>query len=386
MKFNHRQSIQKELTPKRVLIIYGPRRVGKTTMLMSYLDGIKIKEPLAKAFYATGDDMALRDLFATEDRSRLLDFSRSYDILAIDEAQNVPKLGIGIKMIIDAFPEKRIILTGSSSFDLSREIVEPLTGRHFTMTLLPVAQSEIEGSNFEKKQKLADFLIYGAYPEVVLEADADKKQKILNELVSSYLFKDILALDRIRSPKLLLNIVRSLAFQVGGEVSLNEISRTVGADIKTVGRYIDLLEKMFIIFKIGGFRRNLRTEISKKAKYYFYDNGIRNAAIAQFNGLETRNDIGALWENFVAVELLKQNGIFGLNENLYFWRTHAGKEIDLIRESARGLMAIECKWSDRDTIAPSEWTSAYPNASFSFVNKENYLETFARWSTGVGTK
>ena len=380
MKFNRLQSIQKELTPKRVLIIYGPRRVGKTTMLMSYLDETKIKEPSTKAFYATGDDIALRDLFATEDRSRLLDFSRSYDILAIDEAQNVPKLGIGVKMIIDAFPEKRIILTGSSSFDLSREIGEPLTGRHFTMTLLPVAQSEMEGSDFEKKQKLAEFLIYGTYPEVVLEADAGKKQKILNELVSSYLFKDILALDRIRSPKLLLNIVRSLAFQIGGEVSLNEIARTVGADVKTVGRYIDLLEKMFVIFRVGGFRRNLRTEISKKAKYYFYDNGIRNAAIAQFNGLETRNDLGALWENFVAAELLKQNGIFGLNENLYFWRTHAGKEIDIIRQSSRGLAAVECKWSERQAAAPSEWTSAYPASSFSFINKENYLETFLRRS------
>jgi predicted AAA+ superfamily ATPase len=376
MKFNRLQSIQKELTPKRVLIIYGPRRVGKTTMLMSYLDETKIKEPSARSFYATGDDMAVRDLFAAEDRSRLLDFSRPYDILTIDEAQNVPKLGIGIKMIIDAFPEKRIILTGSSSFDLSREIGEPLTGRHFTMTLLPVAQSEMEGSDFEKKQKLAEFLIYGTYPEVVLETDADKKQKILNELVSSYLFKDILALNRIRSPKLLLNIVRSLAFQIGGEVSFNEIARTVGVDVKTVGRYIDLLEKMFVIFRVGGFRRNLRTEISKKAKYYFYDNGIRNAAIAQFNGLETRNDIGALWENFIAAEFLKQNGIFGLNENLYFWRTHAGKEIDMVRESARGLAAIECKWSDRTSAAPSEWTSAYPASTFLCVNKENYLEIF----------
>jgi hypothetical protein len=220
----------------------------------------------------------------------------------------------------------------------------------------------------------------------VLETDANKKQKILNELVSSYLFKDILAFDRIRSPKLLLNIVRSLAFQVGGEVSLNEISRTVGADVKTVGRYVDLLEKMFIIFRVGGFRRNLRTEISKKAKYYFFDNGIRNAVIAQFNGLETRNDIGALWENFVAVEVLKQNGILGLNENLYFWRTHAGKEIDLIRESARGLMAIECKWSNRDIVAPDEWTAAYPNSTFASINKENYLETFERWSIELKKK
>jgi predicted AAA+ superfamily ATPase len=315
----------------------------------------------------------------------LLDFSRPYDILAIDEAQNIPKLGIGVKMIIDAFPEKRIILTGSSSFDLSREIGEPLTGRHFTMTLLPVAQSEIEGSDFEKKQKSADFLLYGTYPEVVLESDAGKKQKILNELVSSYLFKDILTLDRIRSPKLLLNIVRALAFQIGGEVSLNEIARTVGADVKTVGRYVDLLEKMFVIFRVGGYRRNLRTEISKKAKYYFYDNGVRNAAISQFNGLETRNDIGALWENFVAAELLKQNGIFNLNENMYFWRTHAGKEIDIIRESAAGLSAVECKWSDRVTLAPSEWVAAYPGSTFLCVNKENYLDFFLRWPKSQGT-
>jgi hypothetical protein len=374
MKFKRRQSIQAELSPKRALIIYGPRRVGKTTMLNSYLDEAAADEPSLRRYYATGDDMALRELFQSERQTPILDFARPFDVIAVDEAQNVPKIGLGAKMIVDAFPEKRLILTGSSSFDLSREVGEPLTGRHFTMTLLPLAQMEMQASRFELKQALPDFLVYGSYPEILLEEDKVKKQKILNELVSSYLFKDVLALDRIKSSKVLLDIVRCLAFQVGSEVSLNEIGRTVGADAKTVGRYIDLLEKMFILVRVGGFRRNLRNEIAKKAKYYFLDNGVRNAVIAQFNGLETRNDVGALWENFVVTEMMKRGAILGSSERYYFWRTHEGREIDFVRETGSGLAATECKWSPQEVAPPSEWAAAYPDASFSVVHRDNYLD------------
>jgi hypothetical protein len=242
------------------------------------------------------------------------------------------------------------------------------------MTLLPLAQMEMQASRFELKQALPDFLVYGSYPEILLEEDKMKKQKILNELVSSYLFKDVLALDRIRSPKVLLDIVRCLAFQVGSEVSLNEVGRTVGADAKTVGRYVDLLEKMFILVRVGGFRRNLRNEIAKKAKYYFLDNGVRNAVIAQFNGLETRNDVGALWENFVVTEMMKRGAILGSSERYYFWRTHEGREIDFVRETGSGLAATECKWSPQEVAPPPEWVAAYPDASFSVIHRDNYLD------------
>ncbi len=376
MDFVRKQSIERSLAPKRALIIYGPRRVGKTTLLKSYLDHKRAQPSAPRIFYSTGDDFTLRELFRSEKLKDILDFAREYDLIAIDEAQVIPSIGIGTKMMIDAFPEKIIILTGSSSFNLSEHIGEPLTGRHFTLTLLPLAQGEMRASPFELKNNLSDFLIYGSYPEVLLEADKTKKIRILTELVSSYLFKDILALDKIKSPDLLLDITRCLAFQMGSEVSLNEIARTVKTDVKTVGRYVDVLEKMFIIRKVRGFSRNLRNEISKKAKYYFFDNGVRNAIIGQFNELSLRNDKGALWENFVFMEFLKQSTITGSVDSYYFWRTHTGKEIDIVKESSGSITAIECKWGDRRGSVPALWKETYPNAFFTTITPENYLGHF----------
>lgn len=370
MKFNRKQNIESELEPKRVLVVYGPRRIGKTTMLEAYL-----KKQSGKAvFFANGDDAQLRETFKSEYRKKILDFARPFEIIAIDEAQQVPSIGLGVKMMIDAFPEKNIILTGSSSLSLSNKIGEPLTGRHFTLTLLPISQLEILTSRFELNNFLEDFLLYGSYPEVLQEPDVGRKIKILNELVSSYLFKDVLMLNVIRSPDLLKDILQCLAFQVGSEVSFNEIAVTVKTDVKTVQRYIDLLEKMFIIKKIRGFSRNLRNEISKKAKYYFLDNGVRNAVISQFNGLSLRNDIGALWENFVFMELLKKSNLENKNDQYYFWRTHTGQEIDIIKESNGVLQAIECKWHGNQIRIPKLWQESYPESSFDVINKENYLD------------
>ena len=372
MKFNRKQAILPHLFPHRVLIIYGPRRVGKTTLLKKYLTSQADK----KVFYATGDDITLRRLFGSEEQKQILDFARPYEIIGIDEAQQIAKIGIGAKIIIDAFPEKILILTGSSSFDLSREIGEPLTGRHFTLSLYPLAQVEMEASTFELKNHLEDFLIYGSYPEVLLEPDNSIKVKILTELVSSYLFKDVLALDRIRSPDLLLDIVKCLAFQVGSEVSQSEIATTVKTDPKTVGRYLDLLEKMFVIKRVRAFSRNLRNEISKKAKYYFLDNGVRNAVIASFNPLSSRDDVGKLWKNFVYSELLKQSAIADKPDNYYFWRTHTGQEIDLIKEQGTAVEAIECKWSAGKIAAPTKWRQTYPEAIFRAITKDDYPEAF----------
>src|SRR3989338_8760502 len=250
MEFLRKQQIETVIAPKRALVIYGPRRVGKTTLLKSYLSSRKDK----KILYVVGDDFRIRELFTKELRDELLDFARPYDIVAIDEAQQVRSIGLGAKMIIDAFPEKQLILTGSSSLDLSNKIGEPLTWRHFTLTLLPLSQGEIMyGSRFELKTYLEDFLIYGSYPEVLNEPDIGQKRKILTELVSSYLFKDALTLEAVRSPDTLLDIVKCLAFQVGNEVSINEIARTAKTDAKTAAKYLDLLEKMFIIRKVRGF-------------------------------------------------------------------------------------------------------------------------------------
>ena len=372
MNYQRKQDIQSNLYPGSVLIIYGPRRVGKTTLLQSYLNACGDK----KIFSATGDDIVIRELFLSENRARILDFAAPYEIIAIDEAQNVKNIGIGVKMIIDAFPEKILILTGSSSFDLSREIGEPLTGRHFTLTLLPFAQIEMNTSKFELNNALEDFLIYGSYPEVLNAPTKAMKSKILTELISSYLFKDILALDKIKSPDLLLDIARCLAFQVGGEVSFNEIAKIVKSDVKTVQRYIDALEKMFVIKKVRGFSKNLRNEISKKSKFYFYDNGVRNAVISQFNELDSRDDVGRLWENFIFTELMKKSGIEQTPDTFYFWRAYTGQEIDIIKESAGTLFAIECKWSKETAMVPSLWKENYKNSKFEIINKNNYLEYF----------
>ena len=370
MKFKRLQTIEKSLAAKRILVIYGPRRVGKTTLLEQYLKTQTDK----KIYYSTGDDIELREIFRSESRSRILDFARSYEIIALDEAQFIPSIGIGAKMMIDAFPEKNIILTGSSSLSISNEVGEPLTGRHFAMLLLPLAQAEMEASRFELAGGLENFLVYGSFPEVLNEPDVAKKAKILTELVSSYLFKDALALEAVRSPDSLLDVAKCLAFQAGSEVSVNEIARTAKTDVKTANRYLDLLEKMFVIRKVRGFSRNLRNEISKKAKYYFLDNGVRNAIISQFNSLSLRNDTGQLWENFIFMELQKKTLISDKLENYYFWRTHTGREIDIIKEAAGKIFAYECKWQGRPVAVPELWQRTYPEASFSVVNKENYFD------------
>lgn len=374
MKFQRKQSIKAALSPKRALIIYGPRRVGKTTLLREYLAELERSGMCHGIFSSTGDDFTLRELFQSERLKSILDFARPYGVVVIDEAQSIPSIGLGVKMIMDAFPEKSVILTGSSSFDLSTKIGEPLTGRHFTVTLFPIAQQEMSASRFELKNSLADFLIYGSYPEVLLEPERGARIKILTELVSSYLFKDVLALDKIKSSDLLRDIVKMLAFQVGSEVSLNEIAQVVKADVKTVGRYIDVLQKMFVIQRVRGFSRNLRNEISKKAKYYFLDNGVRNAVIGQFNDLSMRNDVGALWENFIAMERMKQSALSGSVDSYYFWRTHTGAEIDIIQESGNQIMGIECKWADKKKAAPALWRKTYPSAGFITITPENYLE------------
>lgn len=367
--FKRKQSVERSLAPKRVLVIYGPRRVGKTTILKKYLSTQK-----GRILYSTGDDIEIRKIFESEQRARILNFAESYDIIGIDEAQQIPHVGLGIKMIIDEFPDKNIILTGSSSFDLSREVGEPLTGRHFELLLLPISQSEMGLGRFELESQKEKFLLYGAYPEVLLQTDVNSKARILKELISSYLFKDVLALDRIKSPDLLLDITKCLAFQIGNEVSHNEIAKTVGANVKTVARYIDLLEKMFVIKKVRGYSRNLRNEISKKSKYYFVDLGIRNAVISNFNPLDTRDDVGGLWENFIFMELLKINNTEENLAEFYFWRTHAGQEVDIVRASAGKLEAIEVKWKKDNAKEPPLWKKTYPESTFTVISKDNYLD------------
>ena len=296
-----------------------------------------------------------------------------YEIIIIDEAQYIKHIGQAMKMIIDEYPEKNIILTGSSSFSIAQNVGEPLTGRHFTMTLLPIMQRELQKSNYEKKEMLEDVLIFGSYPEVLLQNTTEQKKRILDELVSSYLLKDILILDKIKSPNTLLDILRALAFQVGKEVSFSEIGNLVGKDVKTVQRYVDILEKTFVLKRVRGYSNNQRNEISKKSKFYFYDLGVRNAIINQYNPIELRNDIGALWENFFFMELYKKSLALKEYKEFYFWRTYQGLEVDIITEQNGHIEAFECKWSPKDVVF-TEFKKIYPMSATFVVSRENFTD------------
>jgi len=360
-----------------VLILYGPRRVGKTTLLENFLQQTQLKYRLD-----TGDNIRTQDILSSGDLARIQEYVEGYELLAIDEAQMIPNVGQGLKLIIDKIPNIKVIATGSSSFDLASQVGEPLTGRKTTLTLYPISQLELlqqQENRFDLKQQLEQFLIYGSYPQVVLAKTKDEKIRIIEELVNSYIFKDILTLEKVKGSKVLLDLLKLLAFQVGNEVSLNELSSNLGIDVKTVGRYLDLLEKSFIITKLGGFSRNLRSEVTSKLKYFFLDNGIRNGVISQFNTIDNRNDVGQLWENFIMMERLKKRSYQHIYGQSYFWQTYQQREIDLIEERDGKLFPIECKWSTKNEVfPPKEWTETYPHSeSLKVVNPENYLEFVA---------
>ena len=361
------------LKENRALIIYGPRRVGKTTLLQNFLSKTSLKYKLD-----SGDNIRIQDLLGSQDFIRILEYAKGYDLIVLDEAQLIPNIGMGIKILVDQVPGLKVIATGSSSFDLSNQVGEPLTGRKTTLILYPVAQLELslEYNQYDLKQRLEDYLIFGSYPQVLTTRSREEKIQILEELVNSYIFKDILALQKIKGSKTLLDLLKLLAFQVGNEVSLNELATSLSIDVKTVGRYLDLLEKAFIITRLTAFSRNLRSEVVHTSKYFFYDNGIRNAVISQFNNLDSRNDIGSLWENFLMIERMKKRSYKNIHGYAYFWRTYGQKEIDLIEEREGKIFPYEFKWSIKKKIlAPKEWRLAYPQAhDFSVITKDNYLD------------
>lgn len=367
-------NLDKLIKPGKALIIYGPRRAGKTTLLRNFLATTKYKYKLD-----SGDNISTQQLLSSRDFKTILSYVEGYELLAIDEAQNIPDIGFGLKILTDERPDLRIIATGSSSFDLSRQVGEPLTGRKSTIILYPFAQIELldKYNSFELKENLAEFLIFGSYPEVVTTKKREDKIIILEELVNSYLLKDILSLEKVKGSKVLLDLVKLLAFQIGNEVSLNELATQLKLDVKTVARYLDLLEKSFVIFSLGGYSSNLRKEVTTKKKYYFLDNGIRNATIAQFSNLDSRDDVGRLWENLIAVERLKNRSYKNIYGGYYFWRTYNQEEIDLVEDRDGKLFGSECKWSARKgekTSAPKTWLKEYPKAEFKVITPENYLD------------
>ena len=352
-------------------MVYGPRRVGKTTLIKRY-----IREHDPDALLVTGEDIVVREYLESQSLAKLTSFVGRRRTLIIDEAQHIREIGLNLKLLADHVEELRIIATGSSSFDLAHQTGEPLTGRQYTLLLLPLAQLEIQEreSAHQTRAHLEHRLIYGSYPEVVLMDSNEDRQLYIKELIASYLFRDILQLEGIRHADKLLRMLQLVAFQIGREVSTSELGTQLGMNASTVDRYLDLLEKSYILYSRRGFSRNLRKEISKSRRYYFYDNGIRNGLINNFNPLTMRDDAGELWENYILVERLKYNLYNGHLAESCFWRTYDRQEIDLIEDWGGKLLATEMKWSAKSSRAPGAWRKAYPDSSFQVVHPENYLE------------
>lgn len=355
----------------KVVVIYGARRTGKTTLLNEFLKGET--EPY---LLVSGEDITVQGYLASQSVEKLRSFVGTSRLLVVDEAQKVHNIGLNLKLIVDHIPGIRVIATGSSSFDLARSMGEPLTGRKHTLKLFPLAQMEI--GQIEKRHQsdanLESRLVYGSYPDVVLMQDNRAREQYLKEIVSSYLYKDILELDGIRHSAKISRLLQLIAFQIGREVSYTELATGLGMSKNTAERYLDLLEKAFVVQKLSGFSRNLRNEITKNCRYYFLDNGVRNALINNFNALELRNDTGELWENYLVMERLKRQEYLGQAANNYFWRTYARQELDFVEEREGRLFGYEMKWGKATPRPPREWLAAYPEASFEVVTRENYLD------------
>ncbi|MBL4653605.1 MAG: ATP-binding protein [Flavobacteriales bacterium] len=364
------RSIEQRLSDKKAIILLGPRQVGKTTLL-KHLE----KTSNLKSLWWNGDDTDVRQMLQEPTSTKLNGLIGNAEILIIDEAQRISDIGLCIKIIVDTMPNVKVIATGSSAFELANKINEPLTGRKWQYYLYPISFSEMVShtSLLEEKRMLEHRLIYGYYPDV-LNNPGDEAE-IVNQLSDSYLYQDILTWGNIKRPEKLEHLVQALAFQLGNEVSYNELAKTVGLDNETVEKYIQLLEKAFIVFRLSALSRNLRNELKKSRKIYFYDNGIRNAVIKQFNPLALRNDVGALWENFMISERKKHLEYNRIASNQFFWRTHTQQEIDYIEERNGTFYAYEFKWGTRrQNKFPKSFLAAYPNNETMFVTKENYTE------------
>ncbi len=364
------ENLRNSTRPGKVVVLYGARRTGKTTLLHEFLK--YEEEPY---LMVSGEDIAVQGYLSSQSIDKLTAFVGRSRLLVVDEAQKIPLIGLNLKLIVDHIPDVRVIATGSSSFDLARSIGEPLTGRKITLKLFPLAQMEI-GQIEQRHQTDANLesrLIYGSYPEVVLTPDNRAREQYMKEIVASYLYKDVLELDGIRHSAKISRLLQLIAFQIGKEVSYTELASGLGMSKNTAERYINLLEKAFVLQKLSGFSRNLRNEISKNCRYYFLDNGIRNAVINNFNPLQLRNDVGELWENYLVLERLKRQEYLGQGANNYFWRTYRQQELDFVEEREGRLFGYEIKWGKSKAKPPTEWLAAYPEAAFTVVNQGNYL-------------
>ncbi len=368
------EKFKRKIQAQKVLILLGPRRVGKTELIKQYLSELNPEE---YQLY-NGEDQKTWQLFAERSVSNYERLLGNTKLLVIDEAQKIQDIGLKLKLMVDSIEGLSIIATGSSVFDLTNKLGEPLLGRSNTMLLYPLAQMEYsQHENYaQTKENLEERLIFGSYPELQQIENWDDKAEYLDNIVGFNLIRDILEYEGVRKSDKIMDLLRLIAFQVGKEVNVDELARSLkGISRNTVENYLDLLEKVFIIYKVRGFSRNLRKEITKSNRWYFYDNGIRNTIIRNFNKLDFRNDVGDLWENYLMAERMKFNSYTGKISNRYFWRTYDQQEIDLIEESKGELRAYEFKWNPKKRVkAPGAWTRAYEGSSFDIIHQENYLE------------
>lgn len=359
-----------DLRPNHVTALFGARRTGKTFLMNELIKKIGSE----KVMQVQGDDLDMADLFSSQRLSILKNAVKGYSWLFIDEAQKIPNIGNSLKLIVDTIPGLGVFITGSSALDLSEKTAEPLTGRSNYFYLYPFTQAELGQNMIEANQLLPDKLIYGLYPQVYLAQSQQEKQDVLSSVRNGYLLKDILSLDNRKDSVFILNLLRLIAFQIGNDLSYNELASSLNVNKKTVQRYLEILEKAYILFSLQGFSRNLRNEISKTPRYYFWDNGIRNSIINNMNPLSQRDDAGKLWENYCISERMKMNSYMRLPFSAFFWRTYDMKEIDLIEEKGGMLNAYEFKYSKSTAKKPTLFLETYPNSSFEVISKDNYID------------
>ncbi|MBQ7211632.1 MAG: ATP-binding protein [Muribaculaceae bacterium] len=364
------QEITLRLGGKKAIVVLGARQVGKTTLLKSLFSGDR-----HGVFWLNGDDADTQELMRSVSADRFRALLGNAKTLVVDEAQRIPDIGLKLKILIDQIPSIQIVATGSSSFALANKINEPLTGRKWEYRLHPLSFAELAASKnaLYEKRLLPHRLVYGSYPEVV--TSSGDEQAIITGLANDYLYKDILTLEGIHKADKLVNLVKALAYQIGSEVSYNELSRLIGLDVKTIEKYITILEQAFIVFRLRSFSRNMRNELKHSRKIYFYDNGIRNAVIRNFSPAELRGDVGSLFENYFIAEMQKKRDNNGDYSQSWFWRTTAQQEIDYIEERDGKLSLFEIKWNqNRKASVPLSFSNNYDNYVYNVVNRENYYE------------
>lgn len=365
-------TINQYLYQGKAIVIYGARQVGKTTLVKKILADQSAYE---SSFINCDEPDELKTLNEAETSTQLKDIIGNSKLVVIDEAQRVTNIGLKLKLMVDNFPQQQIVATGSSSFELANKISEPMTGRTWEFWLYPFSITELSSfwSDLEINRRLETLLLYGTYPQVVSSSSLDKKKALVYSISNNYLYKDILEFGKIKNFETIRKLLEALALQIGQEVSFTELGKLLDLSKDTIANYISLLEQSFIIFRLRPLSRNLRKELSKLRKIYFYDVGIRNALINNLNPLSLRNDVGVLWENFVVAEMKKRENFIGQLKSYYFWRTWDQQEIDLIEESGGRYWAYEIKWKKVKKQPPKAWRDNYPASVWQAITSENFL-------------